>query len=83
MQQGWYKTLVDRCRFCEIIEVCQDLKYLNALLMLVNILDNDFSFKMLIQIFDSILVCKILIIIQTRIVEETKIDLQMRLWCIW
>jgi len=63
MQQGWYATLADRCHFCEIIDVCQDLKYLNALLMLVNILDNDFSFKMLIQIFENTLVCQIFIII--------------------
>lgn len=47
--------------------------------MVVNILDNDFYFNLFIQIFGSILVCQILIIIQTRIVEETKIDLQMRL----
>lgn len=62
MQQGWYTTREDRCHFCEITEVCQDLKYLSAL-MLVNILGNDFSFKMLIPIFDSVSVCQILIII--------------------
>lgn len=52
VQQGWYITLVDRCHLSEIIGGCQDFKYLTAHLMLVNILDTDFSFKILIWIFD-------------------------------
>lgn len=52
VQQGWCITLVDRCHLSEIIGGCQDFKYLTAHLMLVNILGTDFSFKILIWIFD-------------------------------
>lgn len=73
IQKSGFK-LGDRCRLCESFKVCHDLKYLNVLL-LVNILDNGFSFQVLIEFLGSILLFQILIIMQMRIVAEAKIDL--------